>query len=190
MLIDMADREYLRRVLEAPLSYVFGRDVFVSYSRRDAAAYAPALVLRLKDESPKLSFYLDQWSAPPGRRLPRALRRHVRWSRLLVVIITDGALCSGAVHQEIALYPTSRRNVVPVLVGEASTEIPWTEEPWCRIHGVQPEIETVEALRAASPNAHVISRITQSISFVTQDRRLKRAVWKFMIEDTRAMPFR
>jgi hypothetical protein len=45
------------------LGLVFGRDIFISYSRKGSAKYAPALVLGLKQRNQKLTFYLNRWIA-------------------------------------------------------------------------------------------------------------------------------
>src|SRR5690349_20257643 len=65
----------LSGVIDWPLRFIFGRDIFISYSRRDAGRYAPSLALALQSKRPKLSFYLDKWIAPPSGKLPRSLKR-------------------------------------------------------------------------------------------------------------------
>src|SRR5688500_14025051 len=51
--------------------FVFGDDVFISYSRRRGAEYALALANVLTRH--KLSCFLDQWGTPPDQDLPDQL---------------------------------------------------------------------------------------------------------------------
>jgi len=47
--------ERLFLVLEMPIRYIFGRDIFISYSRADSGKYAPNLALALQANSPSIS---------------------------------------------------------------------------------------------------------------------------------------
>ena len=76
-------------VLEFPIRYIWGRDIFISYSRRDTFDYPENLVVTLQDRvsdlvkqkkipKTKLSFYLDKFIAPTRGKLPPSLIRHLR----------------------------------------------------------------------------------------------------------------
>src|SRR4051794_1098943 len=86
----------LTRGWDRALRIVFGRDIFISYSRRDGTRYAEAVVLALQARRPRLSFYLDRWIAPASLALPRSLRRQLRWSSLMVVICTENAVSQSS----------------------------------------------------------------------------------------------
>jgi WD40 repeat protein len=163
--------------LEIPARYVFGRDVFISYSRADASKYAPNLVLALQAKRPRLSFYLDRWIAPPSGDLPRSLERQLRWSSLLVVICTENAVQSQFVKEEIRLFGGLGRKVVPVDVGGRFSTLDQEQDIWRMIGGASAEPETEEALDAGAPSDHVIERILKSIEFTVQDQRLRRSVY-------------
>ncbi|HEY0555503.1 MAG TPA: hypothetical protein VGG20_14675, partial [Thermoanaerobaculia bacterium] len=62
--------QLLLRLAETPARYIFGRDIFISYSHVDAAQYAPDLAEALRVKRPKLSIYLDRWIAPTADKLP------------------------------------------------------------------------------------------------------------------------
>jgi WD40 repeat protein len=155
---------------------VFGRDLFISYSRRDARRYAPGLALALQKRMPKLSVYLDRWVAPPSGRLPLSLRLQLRWSSILVVVCTENAIGSPFVKDEVARFARLRRKVVTVDV-DGRYEAVRGQEPWLGVSGADPEGESGEAVARGEPSENVVERILKSVEFTTQDRRLRRAVW-------------
>jgi hypothetical protein len=163
--------------MDVPLRYFFGRDIFISYSRADAAQYAPNLALALQAKRPKLSFYLDKWMAPPSGALPPSLMRQVRWSDLLVVICTKNAVLSDFVKDEIETFSRLPRKIVPIDVDRAFLGFKDNDDVWRAIGGAVPEAEEQAAMSAGHPSEHVIERILKSVDFTVQDRRLKRAVW-------------
>ena len=163
-------------LLEMPLRYLFGRDLFISYSRGDARKYAPALAITLQKRMPKLSFYLDRWLAPASGKLPLSLRLHLRWSSILVVVCTEKAVASRFVQDEVAKFATLGRKVVTIDVEGAFSEVRG-QEPWVNVSGADPEEEMCAAIAKGKPSENVIERIVKMVEFTTQDRRLRRAVW-------------
>jgi WD40 repeat protein len=163
-------------LLELPLRYLFGRDLFISYSRSDARKYAPALAITLQKRMPKLSFYLDRWIAPASGKLPLSLRLHLRWSSILVVVCTERAVASRFVQDEVAKFATLGRKVVTIDVEGAFSEVRG-QEPWVNVSGADPEEEMCAAITKGKPSENVIERILKMVEFTTQDRRLRRAVW-------------
>lgn len=163
-------------LLEMPLRYLFGRDLFISYSRSDARKYAPALAITLQKQMPKLSFYLDRWIAPASGKLPLSLRLHLRWSSILVVVCTERAVASRFVQDEVAKFATLGRKVVTIDVEGAFSEVRG-QEPWVNVSGADPEEEMCAAIAKGKPSENVIERVIKMVEFTTQDRRLRRAVW-------------
>ena len=168
----------LRAFLEAPARYLLGRDVFFSYSRADAGSYVPKLVARVRERVPNASVYLDEWLATPNPRLPSGLKRQVRWSGMLVFVATEHALASVHVREEISLFTETPRVVVPVVAGVPPDSIDWNAEPWVRMRGAAPQVESVAALQNAEPSDAIVDRIANSITFVRQDQRLRRTIWQ------------
>ena len=111
--------QLLIRVFEAPLAYLFGRDIFISYARKDSANYAQQLAIDLREQVPKLSFYLDQWASLSGTTLPPSLKRALRWSRLLVFIGTQNAIASPSVRLELEVFSRKKGRFVPIDVDDA-----------------------------------------------------------------------
>jgi MTH538 TIR-like domain (DUF1863). len=163
-------------LFDAPFRYLFGRDVFVSYSRADASKYAPQLANAVRSEIPAISFYLDRWSAPPSSKLPQMLKRHLRWSSLLVLVCTEKAVQSSFVREEISRFVKTNRQIIPIIVGEAGDKINWKESPWKDIVGAAREYEAKERVDAGKPSDEIIDRIKNSARFTIQDTRLRNAV--------------
>src|SRR5262249_35446211 len=74
-------------------------DIFISYARADAAAYAAALANALTERN--LSCRLDQWGARPGKAVPPEILRALRQSAMLVIVGTEGAVHSASVEREV-----------------------------------------------------------------------------------------
>lgn len=168
---------FLLTGIELPFRYLFGRDIFISYSRSDASKYAPSLALALQAKRPKLSFYLDRWIAPPSGELPHSLKRHLRWSSILVVVCTENAIKSKFVKDELSSFSKLGRKVIPVDVDGAFHSVDPEQSPWNEISGASWEEESREAVASGHPSENVIERILKSVEFTNQDRRLRRAVW-------------
>jgi TIR domain len=163
-------------VVEIPFRYLFGRDLFITYSRRDSRKYAPNLALALQKRMPKLSVYLDRWIAPPLGTLPLSLRLQLRWSSMLVVVCTENAVNSPFVQAEVARFARLRRKVVTIDVDGAYGTVRG-QQPWVEVSGADPEEESGAAVQRGEPSENVIGRILKSVEFTMQDRRLRRAVW-------------
>ena len=166
---------FLLSVIDLPFRFIFGPDVFVSYSRRDSRKYAPNLTLALQKRMPKLSVYLDRWIAPPSGKLPLSLRLQLRWSSILVVVCTEKAVRSDFVKDEVAKFARLGRKVVTVDVDGAYSAVRG-EMPWLEVSGADPEEETRKAVESGTPSDNVIERILKCVEFTTQARRLRRAI--------------
>lgn len=176
---------FLASLIDLPFRYIFGRDVFISYSRRDPKEYAPHLALTVQKRyeelhKRKLSFYLDRWLAPASAQLPLSLRLQLRWSSMLVVICTEKAVRSDFVKDEVARYAKHGRKVLPIDVDGAFNAVR-SQEPWVSVSGADPETEKGEAVRLGEASENVVERILKMAEFTTQDRRLRTAVWGTLI---------
>src|SRR5258708_25505251 len=104
--------------------FLFGDDIFISYSRADGAPYAAALANQLA--SRRLSCRFDQWGTVPGKDVPDDIRRALRRSGMLVVVATPKACESRAVEREIREFLPTKRLIVPVdLCGDISSARWW-----------------------------------------------------------------
>jgi len=148
--------------------YLFGEDVFISYSRADALVYAAGIADRLSAKD--FSCFLDQWGTPPGQELPRSLRRALRRSSVLVLVGTPGAASSEAVGLEIREFVKTGRPIIPIDFDHALEKAAWF--PY--IVGLARTTEQLGALRLGDPGPIVLSRIEKSFTFTRRNRRVRR----------------
>lgn len=148
--------------------FLLGDDIFISYSRRDAATYAAGLA----NELVKLGFTcrFDQWGTQPGKEIPAALKRAIRNSALFVLVGSDGATQSKAVAEELAEFKRTKRMIVPIDLGGVIRNAQW----WTQIEGLHPAPETSEALVSGNPSPAVVNRIEKTFKFTRRDQRLRR----------------
>ena len=83
-------------------SLLFGFDIFISYSRHEAGAYANELYARLRAQD--FLCYLDDHESPPGTALTRSIDRALDRSRVLVLIASPAALQSEWVSKEVEQF--------------------------------------------------------------------------------------
>jgi hypothetical protein len=91
---------------------LFGYDVFISYRRGDASAYAATLALKLHERH-DLVVFLDDQEFDAGEQLPILLRA-VRRSRMVVVLVTPNVGQSVFVPREVAAARAKGRRIVPI----------------------------------------------------------------------------
>ena len=166
----------MMRLFDLPLRYLFGRDVFISYARADSATYAPRLANKITSGNKGVSCYLDQYAAPPGATLPRSLKRHLRWSNLLVLVGSPAAVRSLAIRQEIAEFAKSGRPVIPVDVDGSLDELDWEAEPWVSVSGAARQLEGRLSFEGQYPSDSVVRRVENSIKFTRHSARIRRAI--------------
>jgi hypothetical protein len=122
----MADNSGLKgnpqvRKGEIDWSPIFGYDVFISYNWGDARPYAARLEseLRLRD----LRCFLDNTDAPPGTALNSTLQKALRRSRVVILLVSKGALRSRWVAEEVKTFAATKRAIIPInLDGSVSSE--------------------------------------------------------------------
>ncbi|HYC91565.1 MAG TPA: toll/interleukin-1 receptor domain-containing protein [Thermoanaerobaculia bacterium] len=153
------------------LRFLVGADVFISYARADAGVYADRLATRLKSER-GVSVYLDQELSPVGRQLPAVLLRHLHLSRRLVVIVSDAALHSEALQNEVDAFARTPRPVIPIDVLEREQR-----PSWSGLAGAFWRREDLQTLQTATPSDAIVAEILDSIGADRQSARTRRAAW-------------
>src|SRR5215469_13028849 len=154
--------------LEYPLRFLFGDDIFVSYSRADGITYAEGLASELAKRN--FSCRVDLWETVPGAELPWSLKRALRWSKMLVLIGTSRALESPHVGFEIREFLRTSGVVIPIGFGDAIQDATWFPE----IRGLPITSETEPtALMTGKPSLAVLSRIENSVKFRRRNRRIR-----------------
>jgi|SRR5579864_6991745 len=145
--------------LERTTRLLFGDDIFISYSRADAASYAALLASELAKR--KFSCRFDQWASRPGSGVPPEVLRALKHSTLLVVVSTAGAGVSGPVETEISHFLPTGRNIVPIDLDGTIRVAHW----WPLIDGL--------AVSKAEPFSEVLQRIENTVDFTRRNARLR-----------------
>lgn len=153
----------------ATLSRLVGDDIFISYSRSDAVAYAAALANELSARG--FSCYLDQWESQGGTEIPPRVLRRLSRSSLLVVVGSRGARDSKPVASEVAAFGQKNRHLVPISVDGMAERSAWFPS----IAGAALSVESGTALDSGRPSAPVVSRIESSFRFTKRNARIRRA---------------
>lgn len=155
-------------MFERIASYLYGDDVFISYSYDDTR-YAEALAIEL--QARQFSVFLGGWGASPSRDLSGNVLRAARRCRLLVIVATPAAIASPFVQREVEIVSAHQRTVVPIDVGGAMGD----RERW---PGTDPVAEESSIVRSdePKPSPHVVSRVENAATFVRQRIRLRRLV--------------
>ncbi len=158
----------IEKVFRKGRVFPFGYDLFISYRRADANDYA----LRLANRLTKRGFrcYLDQFSSPADPNLPREVKDALRHSKGLVLIGSPGALGSKAITEEVTIFSTLSRTIIPVSVAGTLNDSTWGG----RIAGISRTEETAQALKSGTPSRQVIIRLVDSASFRRRNDQLKR----------------
>jgi len=130
----------------------------------------------LRTSNPKLSCYLDQAHSLPGQTPPPSIFRYLRRAGVLVIVVTEEAIESKWVSQEIEEFVPQQRAIVPIAVGQVAEKVRCGDSPLRELQGVKYETEDTALLESGRPSAHVIDRVLGAISFRIQDDRIRRAI--------------
>lgn len=148
-----------------------GDDVFISYARADASAYALSLANELTKR--ELSCFVDQWGTAPGDRLPSGLVRTLTRASLFVLLGSEHVATSEPVQREVEVFLRTGRTVIPISFEGSLERAPW----FPLIRGLSIARETTAALRDGAPTDPVISRIVNAQGFTRRNKRLRRVFW-------------
>jgi WD40 repeat protein len=103
----------LSRALAWPSKFLFGDDVFISYSRADGVTYAEGLGDALMARG--FTCRVDLWGTESGAEMPRSLKSALRRSAVLVLVGTKGAARSRHVAMEVEVARRLGRKIVPII---------------------------------------------------------------------------
>ncbi len=184
--------ETLKQAVAWPTKFLFGDDIFISYSRADGATYAAGLADELAGR--KFSCRFDLWGTEPGKEMPNSLKRALKRSAVLVLVGSPSAAKSVHVAQEVAELKRRGRKIIPVAfdgillrnnvtvrngslerIVASGASITVSEALWAAdIEGLPLSCEKVAALKTGDPSPDVISRIEKTFTFSRKDERLRK----------------
>ncbi|GEM_PF-6965795 len=155
-------------ILSGFRNYIFGYDIFISYSRKDASTYSSALANILTGK--KISCFIDQWGTDPNEDLPSNLKRTLLSSNILILLITDEAVKSKAVANELKLFLSKNKGIVVPINFNSLDKASWNKQ----IQGLAITNEKAEFLASGQISQEVINRIINTVGHSTKNRRLKK----------------
>lgn len=165
-----------------PIRFLFGYDVFISYSRKDAAEYAELLEQRL--EATGFATFRDDHEIAPGDPLNSVIRRAVLRSRQFILVDTPDARKSSWVVNEVKVRLQSGKKSITRIRFSGLEEIPWAGDSGSTfsqsLEGFVWLEETSDQLVSGRPSRQVldsIPRIHRSLRL----RTLMRAVLSFVV---------
>ncbi len=175
-----------RRRLQWPRT--FGYDFFVSFKLGlppiGAQSYASDLARRLRERD--FTVFFSEEEAPPGEQLDDTLVRALRRSRVLVVVVNEGALTHSTwVRKEVEefrrLHPS--RPVIPVVVDRALDQFGLAGEAsaWLHHDGRIWLDETPAALQQGIASDVVVDRLSVSHRFIRANSFFRYTVGAIML---------
>ncbi|HEX2122379.1 MAG TPA: TIR domain-containing protein, partial [Thermoanaerobaculia bacterium] len=155
---------------------LFGRDLFISYSRPDASEYVRVLAMKVRETRPELSICIDQWAAAPHDTTHPNLLREARRSSLFVLVASENAVKSTNVGAELDEYLKTGRYLLAIDVdGNLAKPSVWSEAARRAIATTSPVTEARERLdpEHPDPSPRVVTRILGAVTFETQTQRIR-----------------
>lgn len=152
-------------LVEKVQRFLFGDDIFISYSRRDGMPYAKALAARLSG----YSCYLDLLGTVPDTALPLLMRKRIKRCTIFVLIGTEWAVQSNSVADEIKEFVKTGRPIIAISFGCAIER----SDLYPILAGLPLEAETAAAATTGTPSASVSDRVVRSFTYTRHSARLR-----------------
>jgi hypothetical protein len=157
-----------------PFRSVAADDIFISYTRRDAAKYAAGLAAELNGRG--FSCFTDMLGTVPAKDVPDMVMEKIRSCAMFVVVCTERAATRDTIHDEVKEFiQTGRRSlIVPIDFGGFLYRATW----YSYVEGIAPAPEeNPKALEEGTPSPSVISRIEKQFTYARRNQRLRRATF-------------
>jgi len=163
----------LMRMLRFDWSFIVGYDFFISYRRSDASPYASGLARLL--EKADFRCFLDDNEGVPGRPLTDRLRRALLRSRTLVVVASPELPQSPWVPQEIEIFGSTGRDIIPINIQGGLQKALQAEKRFklLRERDALWIDEREEVGPGSEPSSHVIGKLQKSFDYQKANRRLR-----------------
>lgn len=92
------------------------KNIFISYARSADAAFALKIATDLKAYD--INAWLDHLDIPPGVKWDRAVEDQLRSADTLLLVLSDAAIRSDNVMDEVSFALEKKKTIIPVLVEE------------------------------------------------------------------------
>lgn len=159
-------------MLERLSKFLFGYDIFISYSYSDGKPYAHALEKGLTARD--FSCFLDKNEMSAGGSLTTSLLRAIRRSRVIVLVGTETVLHARYVNLELSTALDTRgKQVIPIDVDGVRERMPE------RAQGLIWLDEEPAAKTTRSPSSTVLDGIANHFRFTRRNTLTRRVVEAF-----------
>jgi WD40 repeat protein len=153
-------------------SLLFGFDIFISYRRSEARAYANDLYARLRAED--YFCFLDDYESPPGTPLTSSIERALKRSRILVLIATSESLQSEWVGREVEKFGAFGRPIIPINIQRALNDVPLEGTRFEVLK--RKDVVWIDESLEISPTGHPTDEVLGNLRHLFVWRRAKRNV--------------
>ena len=161
----------------SPIKYLFGYDLFISYSRSDGSVYAGALAAALNTKG--FSVFIDQSGTTAGKEVPKGVLRVAGRSSAGALVTSIAACTSPHVYQEARELSRHNTPILPIVfIGDAEEEASSAlAQSALRdfVTGLAISAEPFQNLKSGTVSDSTLRRVELAVGTNRQRRRLKRA---------------
>ena len=154
--------------------FIFGYDIFISYSRKDSLDYAYSIARHFMQKKFGYECYIDQLSSTtPGKELPKNIVSALQKSTAFIIIGSEGSKHSVAIAEEVHNFKAIKSNnpIIPISIGDNLFEADWFPE----IQGLAVIREAHESFEEKQASDAILERIHNSLTFTKKSQKLRRA---------------
>jgi hypothetical protein len=160
-------------ILLAIRKFIFGYDIFISYSRKDSLDYAYSIARHFMKKEYGYECYIDQLSSTtPGKELPGNIVTALQKSTAFVIIGSAGAMHSQPIAEEIRSFKRTKSNnpIIPIDIDGKIFEADWYPE----IEGLAIIDELESSFYNKQASTDILERIHNSLNFTKKSTKLRR----------------
>lgn len=159
--------------------FIFGYDIFISYSRKDSLDYAYSIAKHFMKKEYGFECYIDQLSSTtPGKALPGNILSALAKSTAFIIIGSEGARHSAAITEEVRNFKLLKTNnpIIPINITGNLFLADWYNQ----VEGLAVINESVDSFVSKQASADILERIHNSLNFTKKSQKLRRAAFAFL----------
>src|SRR5215217_2777245 len=168
------------RIVHSLKRFVFGYDIFISYSRKDSLDYAYSIARHFMKKEYGYDCYIDQLSSSnPGKKIPSAILGALKNSTAFIIIGSAGAAHSKPIGEEVDAFKSMKSNnpIIPIDIDGKLFQSDWYPE----IEGLAIIDEKEESFYQKEASPETLERIGNSLTFTKKSQKLRRTAYGFLL---------
>ena len=166
-------------IFKAIKRFVFGYDIFISYSRKDSLDYAYSIARHFMKKEYGYDCYIDQLSSTePGKKIPANILNALKNSTAFVIIGSAGAMNSKPIGEELTTFKKTKHNnpIIPIDIDGRIFSSEWYHE----IEGLAIIDEKEDSFFNKQASSETLERIRNSLNFTKKSKKLRRTAFAFL----------